>query len=121
MSLLTLTQTSLTQGGASPTNLTTSFTSLGANTGVKFANNGRVALFVQVGGTATTATSDIGVTVQGEPVTGQSSGALTVSDISVLGPWPSQFDKTDGTNDVQVDFDVQAGVSVALIYMPGVD
>jgi hypothetical protein len=121
MSLLTLTQTSLTQGGLTPTNLTSALTSLGANTGVLFVNNGRVALFVSVGTTATTATSDIGLTIQGQSVSGQSSGALPTSAISILGPWPSQFNKTDGTNDVQIDFSSSTGITLALVYMPGVN
>jgi len=75
---------------------------------------------VSVGGTTTTLTSDIFMTVQGQSVTGQTSGTLTTSAISVLGPWPSQFDKTDGTNIAEIDFSSSSGITVALLNVPGV-
>ena len=80
--LLTLTPSTLVVAGTSAVNLTTALTALGTNTGVLFVNNGRRVLAVQLGTTATTATSQIGTTVQGQAVTGVSSGALTVSAIS---------------------------------------
>jgi hypothetical protein len=120
MTLLALTATNLTPGGLSPTNLSALLAALGSNTGVTFPNSGREILVVSLGTTATTPTSQIGTTVQGQPVTGESGGALTVSVISVLGPYPSQFNKQDGTNTVEVDFSSQTNVSVALVRVPGV-
>jgi len=117
--LLSLTPTNLVLGGTSAVDLSSALTPLGSNTGVLFTNNGRVVLAVSLGTTATTATSQIGVTIQGQPVTGVSSGALSVSMINLLGPWPVQFDRTDGSFDVEVDFSQSISVSVALLYIPG--
>lgn len=119
MATLALTATPLGKA-ASPVNVTAAFTSLGTNTGVTFTNTGREFLVINVGSTPTTATSDIGLTIQDQTVPGVSSGALATSAISILGPWPSQFDKTDGTYTVQVDFSANTGVSVALMQMVGV-
>jgi hypothetical protein len=118
--LLSLTPSTLVVAGTGATNLTTALTPLGSNTGVLFVNNGRRVLAVQLGTTATTATSQIGVTVQAQPVTGVSSGALTISAISILGPWPIAFDRTDGSFDVEIDFSQSNSVSVALLEIPGV-
>ena len=76
--LLTLTPSTLVVAGTSAVNLTAAFAALGANTGVLFVNNGRRVLAVNVDGTPTTATSQIGTTVQGQTVTGVSSGALAI-------------------------------------------
>jgi hypothetical protein len=118
VSLLTLNPVQATK--ALPLNLTEALVPLGSNTGVLFTNTGRELLVVSVGTTATTATSQIGLTIQGQTVPGVSSGPLDVSAISVLGPWPSQFDRTDGTYQVEVDFSSATDVSVALIQMVGV-
>lgn len=118
MALLSLTPTVLGKA-TTPVNVTSALTSLGANTGVLFSNSGKEFLVVSVGTTATTGTSDIGITVQGQTVPGVSSGAISTSATSILGPWPSQFDRTDGSYDVEVDFSSSAGVSVALFqYAP---
>lgn len=118
--LLTLTPSTLVVAGTSAVNLTTALTSLGANTGVLFVNNGRRVLAVFVDGTPTTATSQIGTTVQGQTVTGVSSGALATTAITFLGPWPIAFDRTDGSFDVEIDFSSSTGVTVALLEIPGV-
>jgi hypothetical protein len=120
MSLLTLTPARLVAGGGSPTNLTSLFQSLGANTGVVWDNTGHEALFILVGTTPTTLTSDIPIIIQGEPVQGQTSGALPVSTTQIVGPYPSQFDDVP-TGEVEIDFSSATGISVALIQMPGVD
>lgn len=119
MALLSLTAAPLSTKGQ-PTNLTSALVSIGANTGVLFTNTGRELLVVSVGATPTTLTSDIFLTIQGQAIPGVSSGALAVSAISVLGPWPSQFNKTDGSFQVQVDFSSSASISVALLQVPGV-
>ena len=120
--LLTLTPSTLVVAGTSGVNLTTALAAnpLGSNTGVLFVNNGRRVLAVQLGTTASTATSQIGTTVQGQTVTGVSSGALTVSAITFLGPWPIAFDRTDGSFDVEIDFSSSISVNVALLEIPGV-
>jgi hypothetical protein len=118
--LLTLSPVNLIAGATAPVQLTSALQALSTNTGVLFVNNGRVILVVSVGSTATTATSQIGVTIQGQAVAGVSSGALTTNAISFLGPWPVQFDRTDGSFDVEVDFSSSTNVSVALINVPGV-
>ncbi len=118
MTLLTLTATPVTK--AAPLNLTALLTSLGANTGVLFTNTGRELLLVSVGATPTTPTSDIGLTIQGQTVPGVSGGALATTAISCLGPYPSQFNKTDGTYEVEIDFSSNTSVLVALIQMVGV-
>lgn len=118
MALLTLTPTLLAK--TLPVNVTAAVASLGANTGVTFVNTGRELLVVSVGATPTTLTSDIFLTIQGQSVSGASSGALTANAISILGPWPSQFNKTDGSGLVQVDFSSSASISVALLQVPGV-
>lgn len=118
MALQTLTPTPLTKAQA--LNLTSLLTSLGSNTGVSFVNTGREFLVVSVGSTATTLTSDIFLTIQGQTVSPASTGPLATSAISVLGPWPSQFNKTDGSYTVEVDFSSTTGVTVALLQMVGV-
>lgn len=118
MTVLTMTATPLTK--ALPTNLTAALTSLGANTGVTFTNTGRELLVVSVGATPTTLTSDIFLTIQGQVVPGVSSGALAATSIAILGPWPSQFNKVDGTYQAQIDFSSSASITVALFQVPGV-
>lgn len=118
MALLSLTPTVLGKSGA--TNVTTLLTSLGANTGVLFPNTGREFLVVSMGTTASTPDTPIWLTIQGAAVGSVVAGALGTSAISTIGPWSSQFDKTDGTYDVEVDFSSAAGISVALMQMPQV-
>ena len=118
--LLTLTPSTLVVAGTSAVDLSSALTPLGTNTGVLFVNNGRRVLAISLGTTATTATSQIGTTVQGQTVAGVSSGALAVSMINILGPWPIAFDRTDGSFDVEIDFSQSVSVSVALLEIPGV-
>lgn len=120
MTLLSLTPVNLVSGGTTPTDLTTSLVALGSNTGVVWANSGHEIILISVGTTATTVTSDIGITIQGEPVTGVSSGALPVSSMMVLGPYPSQFNKQDGSFDVELDFSSETLVNVVAVRIPGV-
>lgn len=118
MALLTLTPNAL--GKAAAVNVTNLLATLGANTGVLFPNTGREFLVVSQGTTASTAASDIFITIQGAAVGSVTSGALGTSAISIIGPWSSQFDKTDGSLNVEVDFSSSAGISVALMQMVGV-
>ena len=120
MTILTLTPVNLVAGGASPTSLTDNLTSIGSNTGIKFQNTGREVIAVVTTGT-TTVTSDIGTTVQGQAVPGVSGGTLAGSKTYLLGPFPSQYDVQDGTNDVEIDFGTPANISgIACLHLPGV-
>jgi len=123
MALLTLTPTQLTPGGGGPTNLTAALAAspLGANTGVVFQNDGKTIVFVQTNATgSTTVTSDIGVTIQGQAVPGvQVSEALSL--IYMFGPYPSQYNRQDGTNNLEIDIGTPANVAgVVAIRVPGV-
>lgn len=121
VSLLSLTPQSLAIGGGSPTSLTAALTAspLGSNTGVVYPNDGRSILFVQATA-ATTVTSLIGTTVQGQTVPGV-PGNIAAAGIYMYGPYPSQYDRQDGTTDIEVDFGTPASISgVALVRMPGV-
>lgn len=121
MTLLTLSPVTLQGDIPAPVDLTTTLSGspLGSNTGVLFANSLRVVLAVSVTA-STTVTSDIGTTVQGQTVPGIQE-TLGSAGTWLIGPFPSQFDKQDGTSDVEVDFGTPASVSgVALLYIPGV-
>src|SRR6266487_4170866 len=104
MTLLTLTPTNLVAGGGSPTDITDAFVSIGSNTGVLFQNTGHEIVLVQTNSTGTTTvTSDIGTTVQGQTVPGVAPGsAQSASKIYSYGPYPTQYDKQDGTNDIEI-------------------
>lgn len=121
MTLLNLTPQPLTVGGASPTDLTTALAAslLGSNTGILFPNDLRSIVIVQATA-ATTVTSEIGVTVEGESVPGV-PGNIAAAGIYLYAPYPSQFDKQDGTGDVEVDFGTPASVGgVVVVHIPGV-
>jgi hypothetical protein len=126
VSLLTLFPLALTPGGGSPLDVTAALAAspLGANTGILFANTGRETVYVQTNATAggSSVTSDIGVTVQGQTVPGVAPGsAQAPSKILRYGPFPSQYNKQDGTNNVQIDFGTPANISaVVVVRQPGV-
>lgn len=118
MALTLLTPTPLGKAQAL-VNVSSLLASLGANTGVYFPNTGKEILVISMGTTAANISTPINFTVQGAAVGSVSAGALGTSAISMLGPWSSQFDRTDGTFDVEVDFSSSAGISVALVqYTP---
>lgn len=126
MTVLTLAALSLTPGGAAPTDVTAALAAspLGSNTGIKYVNTGREMVLVQTNATSggTTVTSDIGTTVQGQAVPGVEPPApQPASKIFAYGPYPSQYDKQDGTNQVEIDFGTPANVSAVLVItIPGV-
>lgn len=102
---------------ATPLNLTTLFTSPGANTGVTFRNSGREVLYVQQG----TATSTMAVTI-GSTVEGQAVSSITyagvASDIQMIGPFDSAFNDANGM--VTVNLGTPANVTgVALVANAG--
>ena len=125
MSLLTLSPISLVAGGGTPTGLTAALAAspLGSNTGVLFQNTGHEVVVVQTNATSggTTVSSDIGTTVQGQTVPPVSGGTQAPSTIEIYGPFPSQYDKQDGTNDIEMDFGTPANVTgVVVLKIPGV-
>lgn len=124
-SLLALTPVDLNPGGGPATSLTAALATspLGAgNTGITFPNTGQEVVYVQTAATSggTTVTTDIGTTVEGQPVPGieQDEAAST---IEMFGPFESVFNKQDGTNDVELDFGTPANVTgVVVVRQPGV-
>lgn len=123
MSLLTLAPVTLTPGGGNPQDITDGFTSLGSNTGVLFQNTGREVLLVMTNSTGPSAvTSEIGTTVQGQAVPGVAPGSpQPASKLFAYGPYPSQYDKQDGTSDVEIDLGTVANITgVLLLRIPGV-
>jgi hypothetical protein len=122
MSLLTLTAIVLTPGGGAPENITTALSGspLSPNTGILFQNTGRETVIVQTNSTAggTTVTSDIGTTIQGQAVPGVTV-TEPLSTIEEFGPFPSQYNKTDGTNDIEIDFGTPANVTGVIVVRQG--
>ena len=122
VTLQTVSPTQLGIGGGSPLDLTTALSGSAftdSNTGVLFTNTGRCVLVVEASA-ATTVTSDIGTTVQGQTVPGV-TGDIDAAGIYFYGPYPSQYDRQDGTNDIEVDFGTPASVTaVLLLEIPGV-
>jgi hypothetical protein len=120
VTILSLTPANLSLGGGTPSDLTTLLAagSIGASTGVKFPNDLRTILFVQATA-ATTVTSQIGTTVQGQTVPGV-TGNISAAGIYMYGPYPSQYDLNDGSTDIEVDFGTQASISgVVALHIPG--
>lgn len=117
MARTALTPTVCSTGGI---NLTTSLAALGSATGVQWSNTGRELLLVQVGGTPTVVTENIGATVLGQPVTAPTVN-LAATTYYVLGPYPSAYNQpSTGNNQVYLDFSSSTAVSVALVQMQGV-
>jgi hypothetical protein len=120
VALLDLTPARLSLGGGTPTNLTTALagSALGSDTGIVVPNDLRTILFVQATA-ATTVTSLIGTTVQGQTVPGV-TGNISAAGIYIYGVYPSQYDRPDGTTDIEVDFGTPGSVSgVVAISVPG--
>lgn len=120
VALLTLAPVHLSLGGGSPTDLTTALAGspLGSNTGVVMPNDLRTILVVQATA-ATTVTSLIGTTVQGQTVPGV-AGDIAAAGIYFYGVYPSQYDRPDGTTDIEVDFGTPGSVTgVVAISIPG--
>lgn len=117
MARLALTPTLLTK--ATPLNITAPQVGLGANTGVQWVNSGQQFLIVVVGATASTLTENIGITVQGQAVAAPTP-ALTINATSIVGPFPTQYNQVDGTNNIYVDFSSVAAITVLLCQWVGV-
>ncbi len=102
-------------GGLAPT-----YTSLGSNTGLTFANSGREWVEVVTTGTGTTVTQKIGKTVQSQTVTSPTTTVAATTPAPVkFGPFPSDYN-LPGTKTVELDFSSATGVSVALFRLPEV-
>lgn len=107
-------------GSTAPVNLSSLLTAgtLGADTGVSFANTGREVLYVQSGATATTAQVNIGTTVEGQVVPAISL-TLHASSIDMIGPFPTDENQPGGL--IYVDFTAPSDVTgVALVQNSGV-
>lgn len=117
MARLALTPTVLTK--ATPLNATSGQVALTGFTGVSYVNTGREFLVFVVGSTASTLTENIGLTIQGQTVAAPTP-ALTTSATNIVGPFPSQFNQTDGSNNIFIDLSSVVGVTVMLCQMPGV-
>ena len=92
---------------------------LGANTGVSYANSGREFLAVAVAAGGSTCTVNIGTTIEGQAVTSLTI-TLTASKTMVIPPFHSDVNQT-GANAGQawVDFGTAANVTVALLQVLG--
>lgn len=123
MTLLTLTPANLNLGGASPFNQTAALAAspLGTNTGILFPNSGREVVVVQTGsGGSTTVTSDIGTQVEGQTPPGVAAPTQALSTTLMYGPYQRDYDKQDGTYNVQIDFGTPANVTgVIVVRVPG--
>lgn len=100
--------------------LNPTYDTLSAVTGVSFPNTGREFLAIINGSTASTATVNLGVTVEGQSVT-PFTEVLPTSNTApqFLGPFPpSHFNQSDGT--VHIDLSSITGLTVALLQLPGV-
>lgn len=107
-------------GSGAPVNLSSLLTGgpLGSNTGVSFSNSGREVLYVQSGATATTASVQIGTTIEGQAVSAISL-TLHANGIDVIGPFPPDENQAGGL--IYVDFATPADVTgVALMQNSGV-
>ncbi|MGA2412703.1 MAG: hypothetical protein ABSG46_20260 [Candidatus Binataceae bacterium] len=92
----------------------------GAGNGVQFTNvPGQTFLLVQLGTTASTLTVNIGATLFGLAATAFSVGPLTVSTLSLLGPFHSALDQA-GTSQVAVDFSSVTNVLCVVLQASGV-
>lgn len=107
-------------GSAAPLNVTTLVAAgtLGSNTGVSFVNTGKEVLLVQSGSSATTATVEIGTTIQGQTVTPIVLN-LHANDLDMIGPFPAVENQAGQL--IWVDFATPADVTgVALVQRIGV-
>jgi hypothetical protein len=117
MARLALTPTQLTK--ASILQVTANLQSLGSNTGVQWVNSGREFLIMVLGSTASTLTENIELTIQGASVVAPTA-VLTVSATQIVGPFSTQFNSTDGANNIFLDFSSTVGLQVMLCQMVGV-
>lgn len=123
MTLLTLTPTAQPKTGSSaPLDISALVAAgtLGANTGVSFANSGREVLHFSLTTATSTVIVAIGTTIEGQAVT---SITLTPTYVSghlyQVGPFATDENQPGGT--IQVTFGTPANVSgVALIQNAGV-
>jgi len=99
--------------------LNPTYGSLSGVTGISFPWTGKEVVAVINGSTASTATVNLGVTVEGQAVT-PFSVVLPTSNTTpqFLGPFSSHFVQSDGN--VYIDLSSITGVTVAVLQLPGV-
>lgn len=119
MALLTITPTQLPKTGAgAPLNLTslTAAGTLGASTGVTWANSGREFLVLNVTSGGSTCSIAIGTTIEGQSVN-PLTPILVSSALNVIGPFPTD-ETVSGM--IQVTFGTPASVTFSLLQFVGV-
>lgn len=124
VSLLTLDPIDLVPGGGAPTDLTAALAAslLGSNTGILFPNTGHEVVYIQTNATSggSTVSSDIGATIQGQAVPAkQPPSPQAASKILMYGPYPSQYNKPDGSGHVQIDIGTPANVTGIVVVRQG--
>jgi hypothetical protein len=96
MALATLTPINLT-GNVGLVLPAAGVTSIAGTTGVQFANNGQMFLYLTIGSATTTLTMSLGRTVEGQ-APAPFTQALSTSTNYLFGPWsPTDFTATDGS------------------------
>lgn len=90
-----------------------------SGTGCQFQNTGREVLEIINGSTASTATINVAITVEGQTVT-PFTVTLPVSNTTPqrLGPFSSHFTQSDGN--VHIDLSSITGLTLAVTQLPGV-
>lgn len=91
-----------------------------SGTGCQWQNTGREVLAVINGSTASTATINFGVTVQGQAVTPETVPLPTSNTTpQFLGPFPPKyFNNPDGN--IYIDLSSVTGLALAVLQFPGV-
>lgn len=113
--------TALIQPFTKQTILNPTYTALTGFTGFQWSNTGREIVAIINGATASTYTINVGATVLGQAVTAF-TGNLPTSNTApqFFGPFPSQFNQTDGLNSIFFDVGTVTTVTVAILQLPGV-
>lgn len=90
-------------------------------TGFQFSNSGQQLVAIINGATASNYTINIGTTVEGQAVTAF-TGALPTSNTDPIffGPFPLDFNQTDGLSSLYFDLSSVVTVTVAVFQIVGV-
>lgn len=90
-------------------------------TGFQWSNTGQQIVAIINGATASNYTINIGTTVEGQAVSAF-TGALPTSNTDPIffGPFPRDFNQTDGLNSVFIDLSSVVTVTVAIFQLNGV-
>jgi hypothetical protein len=100
--------------------LNPTYSSLSGVTGIQWQNTGKEVLAIINGSTASTATINLAVTVEGQAVT-PFSVTLPTSNTTpqLLGPFDRNYTQADGN--IYIDLSSITGVTVAVLQLPGVN